>query len=49
MNLKGRRLRIDATAFVYPEATIIGDVVIGKGVILAPALALRRLGIDSSR
>ncbi|MGI5876415.1 MAG: gamma carbonic anhydrase family protein [Dethiobacteria bacterium] len=38
---EGRRPRIDATAFVYPEATIIGDVVIGKGCYIGPGACLR--------
>ncbi len=38
---EGKRPRIDATAYVSPEATIIGDVVIGKGCYIAPGARLR--------
>ncbi|MGI6308617.1 MAG: gamma carbonic anhydrase family protein [Dethiobacteria bacterium] len=38
---EGKRPRIDATAFIYPEATIIGDVVIGKGCYVGPGARLR--------
>jgi phenylacetic acid degradation protein len=32
---------IDPSAFVHPEATIIGDVIIGPGVFIAPHASLR--------
>ena len=32
---------IDSTAFVHPEAVIIGDVVIGPGCYIAPFASLR--------
>ncbi len=38
---EGKRPRIDATAFIYPEASIIGDVVIGKGCYIGPGARLR--------
>lgn len=38
---EGKRPRIDATAFICPEATIIGDVVIGKGCYVGPGARLR--------
>ena len=38
---EGKRPRIDVTAYVSPEATIIGDVVIGKGCYIAPGARLR--------
>lgn len=38
---EGKRPRIDATAFISPEATIIGNVVIGKGCYIAPGARLR--------
>jgi carbonic anhydrase/acetyltransferase-like protein (isoleucine patch superfamily) len=38
---EGKRPRIDPTAFVYPEATIIGDVVIGKECYIGPGARLR--------
>ncbi|NMB35964.1 MAG: gamma carbonic anhydrase family protein [Firmicutes bacterium] len=38
---EGKRPRIDPTAFVYPEATVIGDVVIGKGCYVGPGACLR--------
>lgn len=38
---EGKRPRIDATAFISPEATIIGDVIIGKGCYIAPGARLR--------
>lgn len=37
----GIRPVIDASAFVHPEAVIIGDVIIGPGVFIAPGAALR--------
>jgi phenylacetic acid degradation protein len=37
----GIRPVIDQTAFVHPEAVIIGDVIIGAGVFVAPGAALR--------
>lgn len=38
---EGKRPRIDPTAFVYPEATIIGDVVIKKECYVGPGARLR--------
>lgn len=38
---EGKRPRIDPTAFIYPEATIIGDVVIGKQCYVGPGARLR--------
>lgn len=38
---EGKRPRIDSTAFVYPEATVIGDVLIGKGCYVGPGACLR--------
>lgn len=38
---EGKRPRIDASAYISPEATIIGDVVIGKGCYIAPGARLR--------
>lgn len=38
---EGKKPRIDPTAFVYPEATIIGDVVIGKECYIGPGARLR--------
>ena len=38
---EGKRPRIDPTAFVYPEATVIGDVVIGKQCYVGPGARLR--------
>ncbi|MGI5882127.1 MAG: gamma carbonic anhydrase family protein [Dethiobacteria bacterium] len=38
---EGKRPRIDATAFISPEATIIGDVVIGKGCYIASGARLK--------
>lgn len=38
---EGKRPRIDATAFVYPEATVIGDVVIEKECYVGPGARLR--------
>lgn len=32
---------IDPTAFVYPTATLIGDVIIGPGVFVGPGASLR--------
>ena len=37
----GIRPVIDASAFVHPEAVIIGDVIIGAGVYIAPLASLR--------
>jgi phenylacetic acid degradation protein len=37
----GKRPRIDPTAFVHPEATIMGDVTIGAGVYVGPGARLR--------
>jgi phenylacetic acid degradation protein len=37
----GIRPVIDPTAYVHPEAVIIGDVIIGAGVFVAPGAALR--------
>ena len=38
---EGKRPRIAASAFVYPEATIIGDVVIGEGCYIGPGARIR--------
>ena len=32
---------IDPSAFVHPDATVIGDVIIGPGVFIAPGASLR--------
>lgn len=37
----GKRPRIDASAFVHPEATVMGDVTIGAGVYVGPGARLR--------
>lgn len=37
----GIRPVIDASAYVHPEAVIIGDVIIGAGVYVAPLASLR--------
>ncbi len=37
----GIRPVIDASAYVHPEAVIIGDVIIGVGVYIAPLASLR--------
>ena len=37
----GIRPVIDESAFVHPEAVVIGDVIIGKGVLIAPCASLR--------
>jgi len=37
----GKRPRIDPSAFVHPEATIMGDVTIGAGVYVGPGARLR--------
>ena len=37
----GIRPVIDASAFVHPEAVVIGDVIIGAGVYVAPLASLR--------
>ena len=37
----GKRPRIDSSAFVHPEATIMGDVTIGAGVYVGPGARLR--------
>jgi len=39
--LDGIRPAIDPTAFVHPDAIIIGDVIIGAGCYIAPGAALR--------
>jgi carbonic anhydrase len=33
--------QVDATTYVYPTATVIGDVEIGKGVMVGPSASLR--------
>jgi len=38
---EGKRPHIDASAFVSPEATVIGDVTIGKGCYIGPGARLR--------
>lgn len=37
----GKRPRIDTSAFVHPEATIMGDVAIGAGCYIGPGARLR--------
>jgi phenylacetic acid degradation protein len=37
----GIRPVIDESAFIHPEAVVIGDVIIGKGVLIAPCTSLR--------
>ena len=37
----GKRPRIDPSAFVHPEATVMGDVTIGAGVYVGPGARLR--------
>lgn len=39
--LKGKTPRISASAFVHPEAVIIGDVEIGNNCFIAPGAVLR--------
>ena len=46
---EGKRPRIDASAYISPEATIIGDVVIGKGCYIAPVPLTGRLGVNNCR
>ncbi|HHT46334.1 MAG TPA: gamma carbonic anhydrase family protein [Firmicutes bacterium] len=38
---EGKRPKIASSAFVYPEATIIGDVVIGEGCYIGPGARIR--------
>ncbi|MHA1594627.1 MAG: gamma carbonic anhydrase family protein [Candidatus Baldrarchaeia archaeon] len=38
---RGKKPKIDKTAFVHPDAVIIGDVVIGSKVFIAPCAVLR--------
>ena len=38
---QGKRPSIDATAYVHPEATLIGDVVVGPGCYIGPHASLR--------
>lgn len=38
---EGRKPRIGKTSFVYPEATIIGDVTIGEGCYIGPGAVIR--------
>jgi len=38
---EGKRPRIAESAFVYPEAVIIGDVVIGEGCYVGPGAMIR--------
>ena len=37
----GIRPVVHETAFVHPEAVVIGDVIIGEGVLIAPCASLR--------
>jgi phenylacetic acid degradation protein len=37
----GLRPVVDASAFVHPEAVLIGDVLVGPGVFIAPGACLR--------
>ena len=39
--LDGIRPAIDPSAFVHPDAVIIGDVIIGAGCLIAPGASLR--------
>ena len=39
--IEGVRPVIHPTAFVHPEATLIGDVIVGPGVYIAPHASLR--------
>ncbi|SDH66168.1 phenylacetic acid degradation protein PaaY [Roseospirillum parvum] len=39
--IEGVRPVIDPTAFVHPDAVLIGDVIIGPGCYVAPACSLR--------
>jgi phenylacetic acid degradation protein len=38
---KGIRPVVDETAFVHPQACVIGDVTIGKHVYIGPGAAIR--------
>ena len=38
---EGKRPRVAKNAFVYPEATIIGDVFIGEGCYIGPGARIR--------
>lgn len=38
---KGYRPVIDASAFVHPQATVIGNVIIGKDVYIGPGASIR--------
>ena len=37
----GKRPRIDPSAFVHPEATVMGDVTVGAGCYIGPGARLR--------
>jgi carbonic anhydrase/acetyltransferase-like protein (isoleucine patch superfamily) len=38
---KGRRPVVDISAFIHPQATVTGNVVIGKNVYIGPGAAIR--------
>ena len=38
---EGKRPQLSKSAFVYPEATIIGDVIIGEGCYIGPGARIR--------
>ena len=38
---KGKRPRIDATAYIHPQATLIGEVIVGPGCYVGPHASLR--------
>jgi phenylacetic acid degradation protein len=40
-SLDGKTPRIDPTAFVHPEAVLIGDVTVGAGCYIGPCACLR--------
>ena len=38
---EGKRPQVARSAFVYPEATIIGDVIVGEGCYIGPGARIR--------
>jgi len=40
-SFKGCRPVVDTTSFVHPQATVTGDVIIGKNVYIGPGAAIR--------
>lgn len=38
---KGKRPRVDATAYIHPQATLIGEVIVGPGCYVGPHASLR--------